>query len=469
MSEQQNKSRGQNFMQRMEQLTEKQPQWLGRFLKSEQDANHSSDWVTEAEWAKINQQPLRARALLYSIIFTFIALLIWAALAPLDEIARGDGKVIPSQRLQTLQSLDGGLVKEILVREGQIVEAGEILIKVDPTRFIASYAESRSQFSSLSAEVARLKALVTGEEPVFLQETVENEELLQRELRLYQSSLEELEKQQQVYSNQINQRQQEFNEANAAVTQHSKTLELTQHEIEITHPLLESGAVSDIDILRLERDIVRIQGELSRAQATKARSASAIKEAESKKREVELTLTNRWRGQLADSSSKLDALMKAEEGLADKVLQADIRSPIRGTVQRLYVHTIGGVLTPGREVIDIVPLDDKLVIEARISPKDIAFIKPEQKATLRFSAYDFSIYGGVKANVSHISADTITDDKDNTYYSVRLTTEYSALNKDLLIIPGMTAQVDIITGKRTVLKYLLKPLLRASATALSER
>lgn len=469
MSDQQKKSRGQSFMQRMEMFTNNQLQWLNRFFKDEQDANRSDDWVTEAEWAKINQQPLRARKLLYSILITFIVLIVWAALAPLDEIARGDGKVIPSQRLQTLQSLDGGLVKEILVREGQIVDAGDVLIKVDPTRFIASYAESRSQFSSLSAEVARLNALVTSEEPIFPQETVENEELLQREMRLYQSSLEELEKQQQVYSNQINQRQQEFNEASAAVTQHSKTLELTQHEIEITRPLLESGAVSDIDILRLERDIVRIQGELNRAKATKARSASAIKEAESKKREVELTLTNRWRGQLADSSSKLNALIKAEEGLADKVLQADIRSPIRGTVQRLYVHTIGGVLTPGREVIEIVPLDDMLVIEARISPKDIAFIKPDQKATLRFSAYDFSIYGGVKANVSHISADTITDDKDNTYYSVRLTTEYSALNEDLLIIPGMTAQVDIITGKRTVLKYLLKPLLRASATALSER
>ncbi len=469
MSDQQKKSRGQSFMQRMESFTNDQLKWLNRFFNEEQDAGRSDDWVTGAEWARINQQPLRARSLLYSIIVTFFALIVWAALAPLDEIARGDGKVIPSQRLQTLQSLDGGLVKEILVREGQIVAAGEILIKVDPTRFIASYAESRSQFSSLSAEVARLQALVTGENPVFPNETVENEELLQREMRLYQSSLEELEKQQQVYSNQITQRQQEFNEANAAVTQHSKTLELTQHEIEITRPLLESGAVSDIDILRLERDIVRIQGELSRAQATKARSASAIKETENKKREVELTLTNRWRGQLADSASKLNALTKAEEGLADKVLQADIRSPIRGTVQRLYVHTVGGVLTPGREVIEIVPLDDKLVIEARIPPKDIAFIKPGQKATLRFSAYDFSVYGGVKASVSHISADTITDDKDNTYYSVRLVTEYSALNKDLLIIPGMTAQVDIITGKRTVLKYLLKPLLRASATALSER
>lgn len=442
--------------------------WESLFKQWQQHGSHEN-WVNEAEWARINQTPLRARTLLYAIIVVFMLLIFWAAVAPLDEIARGDGKVIPSQKLQTLQSLDGGLVQEIRVREGQIVQAGEVLVKVDPTRFIASFSESRSQLVNLTAEVARLTALVTDSELEFPELLNDYPNIVEREQRIYQFSLEELNEQQQALANQIDQKQQEFNEAKAAVEQHSKTLTLTEHELEVTKPLLESGAVSDIDILRLEREVVRVQGELNRAKATQARSQAAIKEAMNKQNEIRLTLTNRWRNQLSDSSAKLDALMKAEQGLEDKVLQADIRSPVHGTIQRLHVNTVGGVITPGRDVVDIVPLDDKLVVEARIPPKDIAFIKGGQNAMIRFSAYDFSIYGGVIAEVSHISADTITDEKDQTYYLVQLTTEYSNLHQDLLIIPGMTTQVDIVTGKRTVLMYLLKPLLRAKATALSER
>ena len=454
--------------QTLQQLSDKQKNWIERNFHTENENLEHQDWVTEAEWAHINQRPLRARKLLYTIIISFFLLLIWAALSPLDEIARGDGKVIPSQKLQTLQSLDGGLVQEILVREGQIVEAGEILVKVDPTRFIASVAESYSQFSSLTAEVARLKSLVNDEKLVFPKD-LEDQDLIHRQTRLYESSRAELKEQQEAYQNQIDQKQQEYNEASAAVEQHSQTLQLAQHELNVTRPLLDSGAVSDIDILRLEREVVRVQGELNRAKATQARSLSAIKEAQNKQKEVRLNMTNKWRQQLADSSSKLDALTKAAEGLQDKVKQADIRAPVRGTVQQLHVNTVGGVVSPGRDVVDIVPLDDKLIIEARIPPKDIAFIKQGQKATVRFTAYDFAIYGGFIATVTHISADTITDEKDNTYYLVRLMTEQATLNQDLLIIPGMTAQVDIVTGKRTVLMYLLKPLLRASATALHER
>ena len=469
MNEPQHANRSFRLMERLQQLTERQQHWLNRIFRHWNEGHQPQDWVTDAEWARINQQPLRARRLLYAIVISFFLLLIWAALAPLDEIARGDGKVIPSQKLQTLQSLDGGLVSEILVREGQIVEAGDILVRIDPTRFIASFSESRAQFLTLSAETARLEALISDKEPIFSESVMENQDLVQQELRLYESSRAELTEQQELHANQIRQRQQEYNEASAAVEQYQSTLELTRRELDVTRPLLASGAVSDIDILRLERDIVRIQGELNRALATRARSESAIAEARNKQREVRLTLLNRWQAQLAESSGKLQALGQAEQGLADKVTQADIRAPARGTVQRLHINSIGGVLTPGREVVDIVPLDDKLVVEARIHPKDIAFIKYGQKATIRFSAYDFSVYGGITASVNHISADTITDERDNTYYLVRLVTEHSTLREELLIIPGMTAQVDIITGKRTVLSYLLKPLLRAHATALTER
>lgn len=456
-------------MKKLQNIPKQQQGWIDRTFKFWTSSNDDNDWVMDAEWARINQYPLRALRLLRAIIFSFFLLLIWAAFAPLDEIARGDGKAIPSQKLQTLQSLDGGLVKEILVREGQIVDAGDILVRIDPTRFVASFSESRSLFGTLTAEVARLNALVSGNPLIFPESLSKETSLLEQEKNIYLSNIAELEEQQQVYANQIQQRQQEFNEASAAVQQYSHTLTLTQRELNVTKPLLESGAVSDIDILRLEREVARMQGELNRAIATKKRSESAISEARNKQREVRLTTINRWQQQLAESSSKLQAMTHAEHGLADKVAQADIRSPVKGTVQRLHVNTIGGVVTPGKDVVDVVPIGDQLLVEARIAPKDIAFIKPNQPAIIRFSAYDFSIYGGLKATVEHISADTITDEKDQTYYLVMLATGQNTLNKDLTIIPGMTAQVDIITGKKTVLGYLLKPLFRAHQTALSER
>lgn len=432
-------------------------------------AQHS-DWVVDAEWARIQQEPLRARALLYTILATFVVLIIWAAFAPLDEVARGDGKVIPSQQLQVMQSLDGGIVEAIFVREGQIVEAGDPLIRIDPTRFIANFRESRAQFFALTAEVARLRALTTDNELVFPDELhAEAPHIALQEQQLYETSKAELAAQQNAIKNQMTQRQEELREIQAAEVQFRTTLELTTRELNVTKPLLASGAVSDVDIIRLERDVANLTGELRRSQANIARAEAAIAEAKNKLRETELTMLNRWQSQLAESRAKLESLTEAEAGLADKVKQTEIRSPVRGTVQRLYFNTLGGVITPGRDVLEIIPLDDQLIIEARIPPKDIAFIRPGQTAMIKFTAYDFAVYGGLSAEVQHISADTITDEHENTFYLVRLKTHDNGFNDELLIIPGMTTQVDIITGKKTVLEYLLKPVLRATSQAMTER
>jgi len=457
-------------LRKAQQATKKRAGLIDRLFGRWVQTSASSDWVSDTEWARIMQEPLRARFLLYGVFLSLVALIIWASVAEIDEIARGDGRVIPSRQLQTLQSLDGGLVEEILVREGQIVNEGDLLVRVDPIRFAASLGESQVQRLALNAEVIRLAALVTGTEPVFPPElALEAPVLLQHERSLFESSRDELREQQSVYENQIQQREQELEEARAAEAQYTNTLRLTQRELDVTRPLLASGAVSDVDVLRLERQVATIEGELGRARAAVARSQAAVSEARNRKREVELTMLNRWQNQLSDSRSQLDALGQAGRGLEDMVRQANIRAPIRGTVQRMHINTVGGVLTPGRDVIDIVPLDDVLVVEARIHPRDIAFIRPGQEATIRFTAYDFAIYGGLAATVDHISADTITDDRDNTFYLVRLVTEESGLDAELLIIPGMTTQVDVITGKRTVLQYLLKPILRAGSLALTER
>ncbi|MDG4867053.1 HlyD family type I secretion periplasmic adaptor subunit [Guyparkeria sp. 1SP6A2] len=437
--------------------------------------NHSRDerpgpWAAQAGWAQLQQTPVRARALLYTLFFALIALIVWAGFAELDEVTRGQGKVIPSQKTQLVQSLDGGTIREILVSEGDVVEQGDLLVTIDQTRSMSSLRENQAKSQALRAEVARLAAL-TGEEPLAFPPDLEREApgVVAQERLLYESSRRELEEQLSIHREKLEQRRQDLREAEAARTQHARSLNLIRRELGVTRPLLNSGAVSDIDIIRLERDEANSLGEMSRAEAAITRAKSAIEEATLRIEEVRLNAFNRWRGELADASARLDALGEAEVGLVDRVEQTRVRAPMDGTVQRLFVNTTGGVVGPGREILEITPANDKLLVEARINPKDIAFLRPGLPAKVKLSAYDFTQYGGLDATVTHISSDTITDEDDNTFYLVRLETRETGFSPGQPVLPGMIAEVDILTGKKTVLEYLLKPVLRAFSQSMSER
>ena len=248
-----------------------------------------------------------------------------------------------------------------------------------------------------------------------------------------------------------------------------RSLELNQQELAKTRPLLNSGAVSEVDILRLEREVSRSRGDAEQAGAQIARVQAAIGEAQRKIQETELTFRNDARKDLADVMGKLNALNEGAVALADKVDKAQVKSPVRGRVQRLLANTVGGVVQPGKDIVEIVPLDDNLVLEAKVQPKDIAFIRPGQDATVKFTAYDFSIYGGLAAKVENISPDTVVDERGNAFYLVRVRTTQAHFNDRMPIIPGMTAEVDVLTGRKTVMAYLLKPVLKAKAYALRER
>jgi adhesin transport system membrane fusion protein len=224
-----------------------------------------------------------------------------------------------------------------------------------------------------------------------------------------------------------------------------------------------------MDLLRLEREVVRMTGEQGQVAAQIDRLLSSIQEAQKKIQEIDLHFRNQIRAELSDVMGKLGTLTEGSAALADRVKHAEVKSPVRGTIKRLMVTTVGGVVQPGREVVEVVPLDDALLLEAQISPKDIGFLRPGQEALVKFTAYDFSIYGGLKAVVEHIGADTVMDERGNAFYVVRVRTMESSFGTGLPIIPGMVAQVDILTGKKTILKYLLKPVLRAKANAMKER
>jgi membrane fusion protein, adhesin transport system len=428
------------------------------------------DWVTDSDWAKLQQEPIRARALLRVFTLIIFLLVLWSAFASLDEVARGEGKVIPSSQLQVVQSFDGGVVQEVLVREGQVVEKGDLLLRIDPTRFISTFRENRAEYLSLQARAARLQALTLNTPLTFTDELqADAPDMVNHERSLYESNRKELDEQLSIARSQLDQRSEELNEVRAKLRQVTRALELSTQELNVTKPLLASGAISEVEILRLEGDVSNAKGERAQAQSQESRLMLAVQESEGKLRETELLASNKWRNELSEVLSKLASLSETSTGLADKIKYAEIRSPVRGTVQRVFTNTVGGVVQPGHEVIEMVPLDDQLLIEAKVSPKDIAFLHPGQEAIVKFTAYDFVVYGGLKGKVEHISPDTITDEKERTFYIVRVRTERAGFNPSLPIMPGMMTQVDILTGKKTVLAYLLKPVLRARQNAMTER
>ncbi len=428
------------------------------------------DWSADAQAARLYRDPLRARRLLHATGIVLVILIIWAALARIDEVTRGEAKVVPSRQLQVIQSLDGGLVSEILVREGQIVEAGDVLVRIDATRFQSSLRENRAQRLALIAKTARLAAITEGT-PFILPPEVAAEapDIAANEQSLYDASRAELEGQVSIASEQLTQREQELREVAALYRQTSRNLELATEELNKTEPLVDSGAVSEVEILRLKRDISRLGGERDQAAAQIVRANAAIEEARRKVQQVELDYRNVKRNELADATAMLNSLSEGSLGLSDRVKQADVRSPMRGTIKRLLVNTEGGVLLPGRDVAELVPLDDTLLLEARIAPRDIAFLRPGQSALVRITAYDFVVYGGLEAKLESIGADTITDEQGNAFYLVRIRTDKPSLGPDLPVIPGMVAEVDIRTGRKSVLGYLMKPVLRARQVALTER
>jgi adhesin transport system membrane fusion protein len=444
--------------------------WLAGAPLAEGEIPGMDVFEREASEVMSRQHTARARQIARTAVFIIVALIVWAAFARVDEVTKGDGRVVPSRQLQVLQSLDGGVVEQILVHEGDKVEAGQVLLTIDPTRATSAVADSEAQGFALQARVARLRALAQG--TTFLPPTPSGEQersLLEGEKKLYDSRVTELQTQVSIVKQQLSQHEQELTEMQAKRTAAQRALELSTQELNQTRPLLATGAVSEVDILRLERDVTKNKGDLDQAAAQIGKVQAMMQESTRKIQETELAFRNEAGRDLAEAVGKLNALNQGAPGLADKVDKAQVKSPVRGRVQRLLANTVGGVVQPGKDIVEIVPLDDSLVLDARVQPRDIAFIHPGQKANVKFTAYDFSIYGGLDADVENISPDTVIDEKGNAYYVVRVRTHLSSFNEKLPIIPGMTAEVDILTGKKSVLSYLLKPVLKVKSYALRER
>lgn len=442
-------------------LVPDEPEYTGR----------GNDILSDASWTLSTQRARGSRLLIWAALLTIIVLLAWAWTAEIDEVVRGEGKVVPSRQVQVIQSQDGGVVQEILVRPGDRVTKDQVLLRIDPTRFSSSLGENRVESLALKAKIARLEAIADGTPFVAPKDVITAApDLVEQERHVWQARSNELKANLQVATDQLNQRKQELRSTQANLDQAATSCGLASREYSMTRPLLQSGAVSQVDLLRLQRDIARFCGEQKSAAAQIDKIQASIQEAESKLGETEITFRNQARTELSDTRSKLSSLLEGQVALVDRVSSSSIRSPVNGTIKTLASNTIGGVVQPGKDIMEIVPRDDTLLLEVRINPRDIGFLYAGQEAEVKFTAYDFSIYGGIKGHVEEIGADTITDERGNSFYIVKVRTERAYVGTDdRPIIPGMMAEVHILTGKRTLMQYLLKPVLRAHANAFRER
>jgi adhesin transport system membrane fusion protein len=429
--------------------------------------------LPEVNKALIEDAPRIVRLTIWGVIGFFLFMGLWANFAIIDEVTRGDGKAIPSSKLQKIQNLEGGIVAEIYAHEGEIVEAGAPLLRLDDTRFVSNVGETEADRLAMALRVERLSAEVE-DRPLHIADEIRKAAPNQanNEESLYQSRRQQLQNEIGGLQEQLVQRQQELREFSSKQAQYRNSLQLLRQEINMSEPLVSQGAISPVEVLRLKRAEVENRGQLDATSLAIPRAESAIKEVERKIDETRGKFRSEALTQLNEARTDLSKAQATGKALEDRVSRTLVTSPVRGIVKQLLVNTIGGVIQPGSDLVEIVPLDDTLLVEARIRPQDIAFLHPGQDAMVKFTAYDFTIYGGLKARLEQIGADTITDEDGNTFYVIKLRTDRSHLGTDekpLLIIPGMVASVDIITGKKSVLSYLLKPIIRARAEALRER
>ncbi|ROM77349.1 hemolysin secretion protein D [Pseudomonas brassicacearum] len=445
---------------------------VGRYFKG--SASLQGQPLPEVNKALIEDAPRVVRLTIWGIIGFFVFLGVWANFAVLDEVTKGDGKAIPSSKIQKIQNLEGGIVAELFVKEGQIVEAGAPLIRLDDTRFVSNAGETEADRQAMLLRVERLSAEVDDRPlnfPADVLKAVPRQAA--SEESLYLSRRQQLHDEIGGLQEQLIQRQQELREFISKQAQYRSGLALQRQEINMSEPLVAQGAVSPVEVLRLKRGEVETRGQLDATTLAIPRAESAIKEVQRKIDETRGKFRSDALTQLNEARTDLNKAQATGKALEDRVSRTLVTSPVRGIVNKLLVNTIGGVIQPGSDLVEIVPLDDTILVEAKIRPQDIAFLHPGQDATVKFTAYDYTIYGGLKAKLEQIGADTITDeDKKTTYYIIKLRTERSHLGTDekpLLIIPGMVASVDIITGKKTVLSYLLKPIIKARSEALHER
>lgn len=423
--------------------------------------------------AVIEQTALRSRMFLWILVLSIVVALFWMDRTMVDEVVKGDGKIVPTGRIKSIQNLEGGIVKEIMVKEGDSVKKGQALLKIEDIFFSSSYENNRLKYDELYAKLLRLRAEAFSK-PFETPKNMDNDlaELVNKEKNLYKSHQEQLNKSLEVIRAQSSQHLEKL----VGLREHYKELkaemELIQKQIEINRPLAKKKIVSEVEFLKLQREKNKIQQELTDTHHKIKGTKSLIDETSSTYDETKLTFENTAKIELNSIDAELKRIKKSQLALNNKVQRTLVNSPVNGVVKNMYVNTIGGVIQPGQKMMDILPTGDTLIVQVRIHPKDIAFIYPDQEAVIKVTAYDFTIFGGLNGKVIRISPDSTTEANGQTYYNVWIETDKNFLGtKDapMKLIPGMVVYANIVTGKKSILKYIMGPLLNRMDNSLKER
>lgn len=423
-------------------------------------------------------EPPRSWSYIIAIIgAVLVVFLIWANWAEIDQVSRAEGKVIPSGKTQIVQSAEAGVVTDILVRSGEQVTAGQLLIRLDDTNTASSAGEVRARVLALQAQVERLRVESNGLSTVDYAcpalVALEAQQVCAAEIELLNSRLSSLNSTNEVLIQRVEQRQRELNEVAINKTRLQSTLDITQQRLDLVEPMAERGLTAQTDLLALRAEVSDLSGQIAAADESSARLQAALREAQLQVQQAEQQFRQEALSEMTLRSAELASAEQQLRGAADRVARTDVRSPVDGVVNSIDITTIGAVVTAGSRLLDIVPKSDFLLVEARLKPADVAFVIPGQLARIKFTAYDFSVYGGLEGVVTNVSADSIVDEQTReTYYLVTVRAEQTTLDyrdQELAILPGMVSTVDIITGKHSILQYLLKPINKVQQEALIER
>lgn len=431
------------------------------------------EFLNSRSAAVLEQTALHSKIFLWIVILTIAVAIFWMDKTMLDEVVKGYGKIVPSGKVKSIQNLEGGIIKEIMVKEGDSVKKGQPVLKIEDVFYSSSHEKNRLKYDELFAKSIRLKAEAFSK-PFIEPKKMENglTELIEKERNLYESNQQQLHKNLEVVRSQIKQHRGKLAELKESQKELKEAMQLVQKQIDINAPLIERKIVSEVDFLKLQQEKNNVQQELTKTRYAIKTMKSVIEETKNTLDGTSLAFQNEAKEEFNSIDAEMKRIKETQLALNDQVQRTLIHSPVTGVVKIMHVNTIGGVVQPGKEIMDILPTGDTLLVEVRIHPKDIAFIYPDQRAVVKLTAYDFQIYGGLNGKVIRISPDSITEQDGTTYYNVWIETDRNFLGtkeSPLKLIPGMVVDSDIITGKKSILSYIIGPVLKTTENALKER
>lgn len=431
-----------------------------------------TDFMNELESATRTKPSVTSNLLLIAIAAFIGVMLAWMSLAQMEEMTRGEGRVVPSQEIQVVQSLEGGILAELLVTEGSVVEQGQVLLKINDVAFASEEKGAEAKQEGLRAKLARLQAEAKGQPLSFPDDLKKEPRIIQTEEALYRSRQQELANAKSILDDKINRARAQLSETQARVNRLSESRTLLQQELKITQEMVAQKAVPKLEEIRLNREINDISGQIREAAESKAGLDADLRSAQKERSDQEDKFRSQALGELTEVETQLSQLEQSLTAIGDRVNRAEVRAPVKGVVNKIMIKTIGGVIEPAMQLAEIVPLDNSLKIMARVTPQDIAFLSPGQDVKVKITAYDSQRYGALEGKLARIGANSVTDKEGNAFFEIEVVTNKNYLGSaenPLPITPGMVAQTEIITGKRTMLEYLLKPVLRLKDRAFSER